>query len=296
MQGNPATSLTVWCPYTGKKLARRLASSEHVIPLALGGCNELTILVDSKCNSQFGAKIDGVLANDPLIMFRRSATGTKGHSGRQPLPRFKGTFEGRPAQVTFHPGQQSLPQIWDAKTQRDVPESVVAGKDFGVQMTVERFSRLRFVAKVSLAAGYLIYGDLFRNNVKHAEPRLLAQTEDWMSIASRPIKTRFLDRFASPMEQCAGKERDIQLFCEATSWSLIVAVPTSQSLIISVGILGHFVGSLNIPAIKPNLFPRDGEHDLGHCLVCANRRLRRLSLRKAIEKMLKELENRPPAR
>ena len=57
---------TVYCPYTDRELPESKSSSEHIIPLSLGGVNGFEIPVDATFNSILGSEIDGKLATDFL--------------------------------------------------------------------------------------------------------------------------------------------------------------------------------------------------------------------------------------
>ena len=54
---HPNASNMFYCPYTDRKLPHDRATKEHIIPLALGGINGLTLPVDSQSNSTLGSKL-----------------------------------------------------------------------------------------------------------------------------------------------------------------------------------------------------------------------------------------------
>ena len=67
--------------------------------------------------------------------------------------------------------------------------------------------------------------------------------------------------------------------CELTPRSLFIAIPTaSNSVSFHVGIVGQYIGSIDIPAKTEDL-PIDGGHDLGHALVLGPAMMERLSFR-----------------
>ena len=72
-------------------------------------------------NSKLGAKIEGAVANDPLIMFARREADARGHSGTEPGRVWRNSeFEGRPVQVKF--GKDGL-KIWDVKSRTYLEEN-----------------------------------------------------------------------------------------------------------------------------------------------------------------------------
>ena len=75
---------TVYCPYTDREIPERESSSEHIIPLSLGGVNGFEIPVDATCNSTLGGGIDGKLATEFLWELRRTEHDARGHSGKEP--------------------------------------------------------------------------------------------------------------------------------------------------------------------------------------------------------------------
>jgi hypothetical protein len=62
----------MWCPYTDREIDECESNLEHILPIALGGCDAFTIGVVRSANSTIGSEIDGALANDPLIAFAHS--------------------------------------------------------------------------------------------------------------------------------------------------------------------------------------------------------------------------------
>ncbi len=67
--------------------------------------------------------------------------------------------------------------------------------------------------------------------------------------------------------------------CELTSRSLFISVPTACNTIsFHVGIVGQYIGSINIPA-NTDVLPIDGEHDLGHALILGPGTMERMSYR-----------------
>lgn len=75
---------TIYCPYTDTEIDVNSSSAEHIIPLSLGGSNDFTIPVGKEYNSKIGSDIDGDLANDFLVLFRRRNFDARGHSDKKP--------------------------------------------------------------------------------------------------------------------------------------------------------------------------------------------------------------------
>lgn len=159
------TPLFVYCPYTDQDIPFSGSSPEHIIPLALGGMNSFTLPVSRDFNSRVGSQIDGALANDFLVMSKRDKHFVKGHSRKEPeyvVSNASDAHTGAPLRVTM--GQRKGLRIWSPVEKRDLTG---LGKTVTISVHMDIDIALRFVAKVALSAGYLIYGDLFKQKVKH---------------------------------------------------------------------------------------------------------------------------------
>jgi hypothetical protein len=276
----------MWCPYTDKEIDEAESNPEHILPLALGGCNVFTIPVARSANATIGSEIDGALANDPLIAFARREFDARGHSGTPPRVILKrATFQDRPVQVTF-PGGGRAPVIWAAKSRLDVSPEQVEGQQFSVKWSMPQFGRIRFAAKVALSAGFYALGNYFREHVAHGEARRImysASYEDFKTIASH-VRTRVADPFTPISEECHDLHSVISFSCTRIRGSVVLILPGPTNLVISVGVLGNYVGTLNMPA-DTSAFPGRPDYDLGHCLVVVDRQLERLSFRDYLAKL-----------
>jgi len=255
-------------------------NSEHIVPLSLGGSNQFCIPVEKDFNARVGSKIDGVLANDFLTLFRRREFDARGHSKTPPEVTLKKSHLGdekRPVQVTLRGKEDML--IWDAMTKRHLAPEEIGGNKISSQFKIDADVRQRFLAKVALSAGYFIYGELFRRHVRHEELRALmnfstkSKREDLSGFGLRGY-----DEF-SPAEK-ADKEQNklLAFFCQAIKGSCVIAGLGPSNVVISVGILGKWIGSLNVPAVTDS-FSLDGEHDLGHVVLLRDGKMKRLSYR-----------------
>lgn len=274
-----------WCPYTNLDLPEDAMNSEHIIPLSLGGSNEFCIPVEKEFNAKVGSKIDGALANDFLTLFRRREFDARGHSNLQPMVVLRNSRlvdDKRPIQVTLR-GQES-PLVWDAKARCYFPENEVASHTILSQVKIDIHARMRFLAKVSLSAGYFIYRELFRNCVRHDELRALMNFD---STSTREIfegfGLRVYDEF-SPIEEVDAEQKELDsLFCQLINGSCVIVGLGPMNVVFIVGVLGKWVGTLNVPAITES-FPVEGEHDLGHVVILHNGKMTRISYRQLAEK------------
>jgi hypothetical protein len=67
-------------------------------------------------------------------------------------------------------------------------------------------------------------------------------------------------------------------FCQLIKGSCVIAIPDPENVGFIVGILGKWVGTLNIPAVTES-FPVDGEFDLGHVVALHDGEMTRMSYR-----------------
>lgn len=282
----------MYCPYTDKEISLNIANSEHIIPLSLGGSNQFTIDVNAKFNAKAGSHIDGALANDFLVLSRRIALDARGHTKKKPTAISKNSTMGgeqAPVQVEFF-SDEGL-KVYDPIKRRDLTEEEISGKKFTSKFTLQRFSRLRFAAKVALAGGYFVFGDWFRQNIAHDEIRAL------MNLESSPNPQDFeafgikvYDEF-TPASEADHQQRTLdEVFCKSVRGSCVYFVPGPVNLGITVGILGKYVATLNIPGNTDN-FPFSDENDLGHAVILEGNQMERLSYRDFAQRVYEKIQS-----
>ena len=180
-----------FCVYTN--IYTNEPSSEHIIPLSLGGHDDFSIEVDRKFNNDIGSKVDGKFANDFLVLFERDRHGAKGHSGKHPKPIAKSATleDGTPVQAIF--GSDGL-EIFDLKSKSKLSKSDSRGRTIGCKnIKIDIDIGLMFVAKVALAAGYFAYGEVFKDHVDTDEFRKIMNLDK--KNLPRDSKARVYDRF-----------------------------------------------------------------------------------------------------
>ena len=272
----------IYCPYTDKDIPKILTSKEHIIPLSLGGDSRFALPVDESYNKAVGSKIDGQLANDFLMLLKRRDYNAMGHTKKDPKPIIKNATDvktGRPIQVVM--GKQL--QIFDAIDRREVP---ISGQQINLKIKMNIDLPTRFIAKVFLAAGFLVYGDLFRNSVAHHEARLMLQDpQELPKDKIMSVGTRVFTPFQGELEQEQQLEYNTQrLVCEKVKGCCVVFCLSPSSLCMYCGVLGTYLGMLNVPADTSN-FPRFDEHDMGHAIIISNSNVLRWSHRRLLQRI-----------
>lgn len=277
---------SVYCPYTDRLLSVDDVSKEHIVPLALGGSDAFVVPVGREFNSKVGSSIDGAMANDFLVAIERTRYDARGHSGKKPtahVRRAKLGASAKPAQV--HISVRDGLRVWDAIERRDLSPAETAGTTIECQLSLDLDVRLRFVAKVALAAGYAIYGDVFKRHVKHHELRGVMNQEKGEGLDRyRDFTTRGDDPLLSAKPEFGTRLQMIRGLCDSTKGSIVMLIPSRTSLTVAVGILGKYVGMLDVDAdTKP--FPNSGTFNWGHVVVLTQGRVKRCSFAALLEKV-----------
>lgn len=255
------------------------------MPLSLGGANGFEIFVDREFNSGVGSKIDGALANEFMVAMRRQEYDAIGHSKKRPAvvsKRSRMNDTGMPVQVSLD--RKDGMAIWDSIGRRYLTDDETAGRSISTQFSIERWSRLKFAAKVALGSGYFIYGEKFVEKISHGEIRaIMNMTDKETKEDFRTIKTRVYDQFSGPEEKDKNEFKVQEFLCNFVNGSCVIAIPGPRNVQFTVGVLGRFTGMLNVPGITTD-FPIDGDHDLGHAIVLQKGKIYRMSYLALLQK------------
>lgn len=272
---------TIYCPYTDKEISLEQSNNEHIIPKSLGGINSFNLPVDAIYNSNAGSEIDGELANDLLMLFRRREFDARGHSNKPPKVHSKKSFfseSGKPIQVEFQ-GKEGI-KVWDSIERKEFDPQDIVGKTITSSFSISMYGRAKFAAKVALATGYFVYGELFRESVKHDDLRKLmnfnkqSTKQDFTNVS-----LRIYDQFMPTEKKQDEEERNLyDFFCNFIGSSCVIIIHGSTNLLFVVGILGQHIATINVEA-KTDKFPFDGDFDLGHVIILKDNKLERISYR-----------------
>ena len=271
----------IYCPYTDCDIPEEQTTSEHIIPLSLGGTNGLEIPVDMTVNSAFGNELDGALANEFFMTLRRSEYGACGHSGKEPWAITKNASYGkqnRRAQVHLH--REFGIRLWDIRDR----EEKAGAETITFKTFLDLDLPIRFAAKVALAAGYFVYGDLFRREVDHQQLREVIRLG--FSKFDRPgtVNDHSFDHITLQADhylkslppESSSKLSYLRRFCSAVKGSVIVLFPSQCSLGVAVGILGQYLAMVDVPA-NTKIFPNEDDYAWGHVLAVIDGQLKRCS-------------------
>ena len=270
----------MYCIYTDTDVPKDRGNFDHVYPLSLGGTNHFVIWSDAVRNSEIGSQIDGALVKDPFISFALRKVDVRGHGPRRdPIWPKSELQDGRPVQVTW--GRETV-KVWSAREKRVLLPDEYAGQQIGSNLILGAFTALRFTARVALAGGYFLYGDLFRTAVDCNALReaISLDKEAMVERSKKGPELKYCDRFDEDSEG-AGPAAIYRALCEGVRRSVFIAVPQRNSIHFHVGILGYYIGSMIVPADTTGL-PVANEHDLGHAIILSPGVTSRMSFRELL--------------
>lgn len=273
----------MYCIYSGKEIDEKASNIEHIIPISLGGCDELTIRVDREINSKIGSQIDGKLTQDFLIALDRVKNGDRGHSKKTPKYTVQSkTQEGKTVISTFT--SQAL-QFYDPVIKDYVD---ISGK-VTMNTKIDMDLRLKFVTKVALGVGYYLFGKGFEEYTDCDSLRMILTEENLSKLFEKQSEKFEGMRFYDSLHQINDADKPImeiyKLFCQYSKKTNILWSYSQESIIVHVAIYGKFIGLINFKA-KRNIIPEIKDCWLGHIMICDENRLIRKSWREAILEMV----------
>ena len=159
----------------------------------------------------------------------------------------------------------------------------VNGLTIQSDLVLDLYAPLRFLAKVALGYGYFLYGEDFCSALDCNALRDLTKLKSNglksnLNLSNTGIK--LCDRFSSDCRPGGPGHLD-KVLAENWKRSIVVSIPHENSISFLVGILGQYLGTIIIPC-NSDIFPRDGEHDLGHAMRMSPGAAERLSYRELI--------------
>jgi hypothetical protein len=274
-----------YCPYADQDYPDAETTREHIVPLSLGGVNGFEIAVHGKANSDIGSSIDAAMAEDFLVKTKRDRFDVRGHSGKEPVfvvKQAKNT-DGLPLQVALN--KRSGLQVWSPRDSEFITDQRAAKLELKFAVNID--TAMKFVAKVALSAGYFVYRELFRNNVKHSDFRAIMNFQSSHPNGYEGVEARIDDRFNE------SPNAEVQIFralCKASEpYSIVGFAHANNRFGIFVGVLGDYIGTIHVHAEMEG-FPTHGEHQMGHLIQLQRPGFTRVSMKRALESFLKAIE------
>jgi len=274
-----------YCPYADQDYPDAETTREHIVPLSLGGVNGFEIAVHGKANSDIGSSIDAAMAEDFLVKTKRDRFDVRGHSGKEPVfvVKHAKNTDGLPLQVALN--QRSGVQVWSPRDSEYITDQRAAKLELKFAVNID--TAMRFVAKVALSAGYFVYGELFRNNVKHSDFRAIMNFQSSHPNGHGGVEARIDDRFnENPSEE-------VQIFralCKASEpYSIVGFAHSNNRFGIFVGVLGDYIGTIHVPG-SMEAFPTDFEYEMGHVIQLQRPGFTRVSMKHTLESFLRAID------
>ena len=268
-----------YCIYSGRHLPEDALSDEHAIPMSLGGGRSTLIRVSKKLNNELGTKIDGAIANDPLVQFGRRDADARGHSRKPVVPRWKGARPWQSGPIDASPERLNVdfpatgsPEIYDRRSGKAVASNIFNRTALLVpNLQIDSDARLKFCIKTLLGVGWKVFGPKLLSSINTGALRTCLGIKE--APLSEPVRLRYLDPFVAPDEHAYVKmiEQNLVRECATT----ILARENQTELEWSVSCVGHYVGSIVVQT-NSRVLPAEIPDDGGLLLIAAPGTLKRV--------------------
>lgn len=237
-------------------------NDEHVIPKSLGGFRSTVIRASIRLNSHFATRIDGPVADDPLIIFGRRDARARGHSRKDPLPRLRGArawkrgeaLPGGEARYTVEIPGSGQAKVWDRRAGAYLRGDVFKDTAFFIEdWKIDHLARLRFAVKTLVGVGWkLFHTDLLDSlDMDFLRAILSPDTDPEASVSGRLTFSDPVLATQDPEEQRALKDLEQALVREKIT--TILMREFDGDLEWSVACVGHLVGTIRVPVKVPLL-------------------------------------------
>ena len=142
-------------------------------------------------------------------------------------------------------------QFWDVRDREYVR---VPGR-FPISFSMNIDLPIRFTAKVALGSGYYIHGESFRHHVDHRQlrdvmnidPSTLDKTKSLVELGLGHLTLRT----HSWIEKVGDEEQLLRfpiMLCNSVKNSVVIMMYGHDSFFVFVGLLGQYLGMVNVPA------------------------------------------------
>ncbi len=278
--------MTYICPYLDRHVKEHDVTEDHIVPLSLGGCNQLTVAASREANSRIGTEIEGALANEFFFANYRVAANAHGRSGRPPAFIIKNASSSEhtgPLRVLLSPGQI---QCYDPREHKSLDRLSDIRFDTKVQFGNFYHLRARFLAKVALGICYYEFGQGFHVHAQHNDLRRVLWARADSPVWCDPDLPINVDMPVIGEECRSHISVSIRYMCRSVGRrSCLAIVPTSGRLNVYVGILGHYAGLMGFDCEVDRLW-KEPENRYGLFLLVRDKLLIRMGLREAMERLL----------
>ncbi len=251
----------IYCIYSGAFVEDTETNDEHVIPKSVGGNRSTVIRVAKTLNSRIATEIDAPVANDPMIMFGRRDAAKRGHSGKDPIPSWRGARSWKQGQpwgsgdkvyrVEFPAGST---QVLNEKTREILPQFVFGDTGFVIDnLKINNVARFKFALKTLLGVGWKLFDDRLLDGLDANLIRKILFNSVSFSGTPGEKGIGYIDEF---MPNCSSQREKVEGLKKAIvtkGETSITATEVGGTLEWSVVCLGYLVGMVSIPISQPIL-------------------------------------------
>jgi len=268
----------MYCIYSGSNI-NDLSSIQHIIPLSLGGVDDFIINISQEKNSYLGSKVEGPLINEFTMKLKQMHFNTIGQSGSKTVMKLKAQINEQPVSVKW---SKEKIDVFDPIKK----EHLNGTGAIKIKTQINLYTRIRFLAKIALETGYFLFDETFIN---HADCDTLRNVIFCNDFSNQNFDIRFYDNLHPINEADKVMHSLNKLLIECMDGSSIILGFAEDRIIISVGILGDYLGTINFSANVERFPIYDDYFRLGHVLLCRDNNLYRDSYFHTIYEFSKKL-------
>lgn len=273
----------MYCIYSDRDVHYEETNPEHIFPLTLGGKNDFTIRVSIELNSLVNREIDEKLAHCFFLAVDRRQNNAQGHRKSEIKPPRIKSLGKRSTSFVFD--TNGFLQPYNPRLKTLVSTDDILQYGLKISIPFYPYLRLRFAAKVGLAAGYFVFGDEFRRSIAAYELRSLMHLygEYHNQEAIEQLRSKIWAWSFPPPEGQEIMHALLEKLSKHIKNSFVAFITSLQKdqILIVVGVFGNLAACINCPADSIKI-PKDKEYDLGHVIILAEHQTRRVSVRELL--------------
>src|SRR3984957_8152546 len=121
------------------------------------------------------------------------------------------------------------------------------------------------------------------------DPRSLTEEQQ------RSVRAKVWGRWLEELPASQAEERDLQAcIASMVAGSCVVFLPGPANLMMFCGLLGNYIGMINVEAETPSFWPKIHDYDIGHVIAVTKGRVHRGSYRSLLAAVWRELGRAKP--
>lgn len=280
-------SSTIWCPYAGTDVTSSLATEDHIVPLSMNGSNQLVVPA-SHVNCSIGSDIEGKVAREFSIGLARAFNDVRGQKRKAPhfeVKQASAAATGENLRVVFGDKRGKIMRVYNPRTQQDVKQPEQLSITVEMDVFSIRLNHARMLAKVALGLGYVEFGQKFRDHFDHDELRQILHTTSIDQFRENEGNVRV----DLPLLERVGGQQQLAVLeelCRSVEPASCIAItPGPDCIAFTLGVIGKYFGTIWCPCDVDSVWP-DSEDELGKFILLRERRLTKMGMLQALERLL----------